>query len=81
MARAKNTHVEPIVDDSDDELLTKKQVLVFFGNISPMTLYRGMKLGYFPKALHITDRTRRWSKKACEKALNARKLHAEMRRK
>lgn len=52
---------------SSDELLDAAAVCKLFGGSQPIhqsTLYRGIKVGRFPKPLKIGPKTNRW--KACE---------------
>jgi predicted DNA-binding transcriptional regulator AlpA len=51
------------------ELLDRRDVCEFFGNIHPSTLWRGIKAGRFPPPIHIGPQLRRWSRSECETAL------------
>jgi predicted DNA-binding transcriptional regulator AlpA len=54
-----------------EDLLDKRQTCRFFGNIHPSTLWRGIKAGRYPAPIHIGPQVRRWSRVACEDALQA----------
>jgi predicted DNA-binding transcriptional regulator AlpA len=51
------------------ELLTAKQVRIFFGGICPATLYRGMKKGTYPKQIKLGSHLSRWLRRECEETI------------
>ena len=62
---------------SEMELLPKSEVCRLFGNINPSTLYRGIKLGRYPKPIRVGPNTSRWLLAECREAL---RLMVEERR-
>ena len=52
-----------------EKLLDRRAVQALFGDISPATLWRGIKAGYIPKPLHLGPQLRRWSQRQCEDAI------------
>jgi predicted DNA-binding transcriptional regulator AlpA len=78
------TNVEgpPCVDDgrthgassnptSEMELLPKSAVCRLFGNINPSTLYRGIRVGRYPKPVRVGPNSSRWLLAECQAALRA----------
>jgi predicted DNA-binding transcriptional regulator AlpA len=56
------------------ELLDKGEVLRLFGGTKPInasTLYRGIKLGRYPKAIKVGPGSSRWLRSECEASLKA----------
>jgi predicted DNA-binding transcriptional regulator AlpA len=51
------------------QLLKLKEALIFFGNINASTLYRGIKLGRYPRPVKVGPQSSRWIKEECEAAL------------
>lgn len=60
---------------AQDTMLTADEVCVFFtGPTKPMThtsLYRGIRVGKFPKPIHISRNLSRWRLSDCQSALDA----------
>lgn len=60
-------------DDSDLTLLDKDEVCRFFGGenspLNPATLYRGIKVGKYPKPIKQGAGTSRWLRSECAAAL------------
>jgi predicted DNA-binding transcriptional regulator AlpA len=54
-----------------NELLSRRDVCEFFGNIHPSTLWRGIRQGRYLQPIHIGPQVRRWSRSDCETALRA----------
>jgi predicted DNA-binding transcriptional regulator AlpA len=55
------------------ELLDRRAVCALFGGTRPInaaTLYRGIKLGLYPKPIHVGGSSR-WLRRECEAALAA----------
>jgi predicted DNA-binding transcriptional regulator AlpA len=53
-------------------LLDKKATCAFFGGsrpINPVTLYRGMEAGRYPKPIRVGPNSTRWLRSECEAAL------------
>jgi len=56
------------------QLLDKAEVCRLFGGtkpINPTTLYRGIKLGRYPKPVKIGPGSSRWLRAECEAALRS----------
>jgi predicted DNA-binding transcriptional regulator AlpA len=56
------------------ELLDKAEVLRLFGGSKPInasTLYRGIKLGRYPKPIRVGPNSSRWLLAECQAALRA----------
>ena len=56
------------------ELLDKAEVLRLFGGSKPInasTLYRGIKLGRYPKPVRVGPNSSRWLLTECQAALRA----------
>jgi predicted DNA-binding transcriptional regulator AlpA len=59
---------------SKDELLDLRAACRFFGGsrpINPATLYRGIRVGRFPRPVKIGPGASRWLRAECEAALQA----------
>jgi predicted DNA-binding transcriptional regulator AlpA len=54
-----------------NHLLKLKEVCVVFGGINPSTLYRGIKLGRYPRPVKVGPGSSRWLRSECEAALQA----------
>ena len=52
-----------------DRLLDAKAVAAFFGNIHVATLYRGIRLGRYPRPVHVGGSSR-WLRSELEQALS-----------
>jgi len=55
-------------------LLDKAEVCRLFGGTKPLnasTLYRGIKLGRYPRQIKVGPGSSRWSREECEAALQA----------
>jgi predicted DNA-binding transcriptional regulator AlpA len=55
----------------DDDLMSMKSVLRFFGGDKPIhasTLYRGMDRGRFPRPVKPSPNVARWLRSECEAA-------------
>jgi predicted DNA-binding transcriptional regulator AlpA len=55
-----------------DHLLDRVEVCRLFGGtkpINPATLYRGIKLGRYPKPIKVGPGSSRWLRSECEAAL------------
>jgi predicted DNA-binding transcriptional regulator AlpA len=50
----------PLVWQPPMELLPKSEVCRLFGNINPSTLYRGIRLGRYPKPIRVGPNSSRW---------------------
>ena len=55
----------PLVWQPPMELLPKSDVCRLFGNINPSTLYRGIKLGRYPKPVRVGPNSSRWLRSWC----------------
>jgi len=58
----------------EELLLDEKAVLKFFGGTKPLhrtTLWRGMKIGRYPRPIKIGPNSHRWLKSECEAARQA----------
>jgi predicted DNA-binding transcriptional regulator AlpA len=56
------------------QLLDKGEVCRLFGGtrpLNPSTLYRGIKLGRYPKPIKVGPGSSRWLRSECEAALRA----------
>jgi predicted DNA-binding transcriptional regulator AlpA len=56
------------------QLLDKAEVCRLFGGnrpLNPSTLYRGIKLGRYPKPIKVGPGSSRWIRAECEAALKA----------
>jgi predicted DNA-binding transcriptional regulator AlpA len=55
------------------ELMNIRETCIFFGGkdspLDPSTLYKGIRLGRFPKPIKIGPQTSRWRRSECEAAL------------
>jgi predicted DNA-binding transcriptional regulator AlpA len=51
------------------QLLKLKEALIFFGGINASTLYRGIKLGRYPRPVKVGPQSSRWILEECEEAL------------
>jgi predicted DNA-binding transcriptional regulator AlpA len=56
---------------SELELLPKSAVCRLFGNINPSTLYRGIRVGRYPKPIRVGPNSSRWLLSECRAALQA----------
>jgi len=63
----KKRHRQPC----DGELMDQDATCRFFGNIHPATLWRGIKVGRYPKPVKIAPNTNRWIRSECAMALSA----------
>jgi len=50
-------------------LLDRKAVVEFFGGIHPSTLYRGARLGRYPRPIKVGPGSSRWLLTECQAAL------------
>jgi predicted DNA-binding transcriptional regulator AlpA len=50
-------------------LMSKREVCVYFGNINPSTLYRGIRQGRYPPPVKVGPGSSRWVKSECEAVL------------
>jgi predicted DNA-binding transcriptional regulator AlpA len=58
----------------NDHLLDRREACVFFGGSKPIdasTLYRGIKLGRYPRPVKVGPGSSRWLRSECEAALQA----------
>jgi predicted DNA-binding transcriptional regulator AlpA len=55
----------------DPHLLKLREACAFFGHIDPSTLYRGIKLGRYPRPVKVGPGSSRWLRSECEAALQA----------
>jgi predicted DNA-binding transcriptional regulator AlpA len=63
-------HVEgPNLLQSELELLNKSAVCELFGKINASTLYRGIKLGRYPKPIRVGPNSSRWLLAECRDVL------------
>jgi predicted DNA-binding transcriptional regulator AlpA len=54
------------------ELLDRRRVREFFGGtrpLNPATLYRGIRVGRYPRPIHPSPGISRWLRSECEAAL------------
>lgn len=61
-----------------EEMMTLREVCLFFGGpdrpLDPSTVYRGIKLGRYPKPIKISRQNSRWRRHECLEALNKMKI-------
>jgi predicted DNA-binding transcriptional regulator AlpA len=53
------------------DLLNKSEVCRLFGNINPSTLYRGIRIGRYPRPIRVGPNSSRWLLTECQAALRA----------
>jgi predicted DNA-binding transcriptional regulator AlpA len=51
------------------ELMTCRETCMAFGGVDPSTLYRGIKLGRYPKPVKVGPGSSRWLKSEVEACL------------
>jgi predicted DNA-binding transcriptional regulator AlpA len=51
------------------ELLDRAEVCRFFGGLNASTLYRGIRLGRYPKPVKVGPGSSRWLRLECQAAL------------
>jgi predicted DNA-binding transcriptional regulator AlpA len=61
----------PMQDHHHRSLLKLRDVLAVFGGINASTLYRGIKLGRYPRPVKVGPGSSRWLKAECEAVLQA----------
>jgi predicted DNA-binding transcriptional regulator AlpA len=54
-----------------DHLLDRRECCRYFGDINASTLYRGIKLGRYPRPVKVGPNSSRWLRSECELALQA----------
>jgi predicted DNA-binding transcriptional regulator AlpA len=57
--------------ETEWQLLPKSAVCRLFGNINPSTLYRGIRVGRYPKPIRVGPNSSRWVLTECQSALRA----------
>ena len=61
--------------DQSKERMDIRETCKFFGGsekpLNPATLYRGVKLGYYPRPVRVGPGSSRWLRSECEAALTA----------
>jgi predicted DNA-binding transcriptional regulator AlpA len=58
----------------DQHLLDRAEVCRYFGGtrpLNPSTLYRGIRLGRYPRPIKVGPGSSRWLRSECEAALKA----------
>ena len=56
---------------AENPLLDKAEVCSLFGRINPSTLYRGIRLGRYPKPVKIGPGSSRWLRDECYAVLRS----------